>query len=108
MQSSTEVHEVIQAKETRQVSGITPDAAKPGQAPEVTFVAEVSGGPTMVMEMILVTCLSMECTLGGTSAEQPQYNHLKVLTSPPFSSPLLLPIELGRYHHGQLRHSQEH
>jgi hypothetical protein len=62
------VHEVIQAKETRQVSGVTPPAVGSGQAPKVTSV---------------------------------------VLASLSFSSPLLLSIELSRYHLGQLRHSQE-
>jgi hypothetical protein len=104
------VHKVIQDEEIGHVSKITPTAAEPGQAPEVTFAAEVGGDPTVVMEVEveLMTCLPMECTLGGTSAEHPQYYHLKVLTSPSFSSPLLLPIELGRYHLGQLQHSQEH
>jgi hypothetical protein len=92
------------------VLGITPAMVEPGQAPEVTFAAEVGGGPTMVIgvEVELVTCPLMNCKLGSTSAEHPRYYHPKVLTSPSFSSPLLLPIELGRYHLGQLQHSQEH
>jgi hypothetical protein len=103
------VHEVIQSEETGQVSEITPSVAEPGQAHEVTFAAEVGGGHIVVMEVEveLVTCPPMKCRLGDTSAEHPQYYHLKVLTSPYFSSPLLLPIELGRYHLGQSRHSQE-
>jgi hypothetical protein len=96
---------VIQAEEIGPVSGVTPVAAGSGQSLEVTFAAEVSGDPTVVME--LVTCPLMECTLGGTSVKHPQYYHLKVLTRPFFSSPLLLPIKLYRYRLGQLRHSQE-
>jgi hypothetical protein len=103
------VHKVIHAEEIRQVSKITPTAAEPRQASDVTFAAaEVGVDPTVVMEMALVTCQMMECTLGGTLVEHPQYCHSKVLTSPSFSSPLILPIELGRYHLGQLWQSQEH
>jgi hypothetical protein len=104
------VHKVIQAEEIVHVLEITPTTAEPRQAPKVTFVAEVGGDRTVVMEVEveLVTCQLMECTLGGTLAERSQYYHPKVLTSPSFSSPLLLPIELGRYHLGQSRHSQEH
>jgi hypothetical protein len=55
------VHEVIQAEETGQMFGVTPaDGA-----------AEVGGDPTMVVEVALVTCQLMECTLGGTSVEHP-------------------------------------
>jgi hypothetical protein len=42
--------------------------------------AEVDGGPTVVVEMELVTCQLMECRLGGTSVEHPQYYLRKVLT----------------------------
>jgi hypothetical protein len=81
------VHEVIQAEET-------------GQVPGVTLATVVGSDPTVVMEVKveLVTCQLMECRLGGTSVEHPQYYHPKVLTSLSFSSPLLLLIELGRYH----------
>jgi hypothetical protein len=99
------VHEVIHAEETGQVLGITPAAVEPGQMPEVTCADEVGGDPTMVMEMEveveLVTCPPIECRLGGTSVEHPQNYLLKVLTRPSSSS-LLLSIELGRYHLGQL------
>jgi hypothetical protein len=108
LQSSADVHKVIQAEEIEQVSEITHTAAEPGLAPEVTFAAEVRSDPTMVMEVELVTCQLMECRLGGTSVEHPQYYLPKVLTSPSFSSPLLMPIQLGRYHLGQSWHSQEH
>jgi hypothetical protein len=48
----------------------------------VTFAAEVGGDSTAVMEVEveLVTCQLMECRLGGTSVEHPQYYLLKVLT----------------------------
>jgi hypothetical protein len=88
------------------VSGVTPATAGSGQALEVTSAAKVGGDPTVVMEVPLVTCQQMECTLGGTSTEHPQYYLLKVLTSPSFSSTLLLPIELGRYHLVQSGHLQ--
>jgi hypothetical protein len=96
------VHGVIQVEETRQVSVVTPAATESVQASVVTPATEVGGDPIVVMEVEveLVTCQLMECTLGGTSVKHPQYYHLKVLTSPSFSSPLLLPIELGRYHLG--------
>jgi hypothetical protein len=90
------VHEVAQATESRRAPVVTPAAA------------EVGGDPTAVVEMELVTCQLMECTLGGTSVEQPQYYLQKVLTSPSFSSSLLYPIRHGRYPLGQSRHSQEH
>jgi hypothetical protein len=73
----------------------------------VTFAAEVGGDPTEVVEVALSTCQQMECKLGDTSVAHPQYCPPKVLTSPSFSSPFLLLIELGRYHPGQSRHSQE-
>jgi hypothetical protein len=73
----------------------------------VISAAEVGGDPTMVVEMALLTCQQMECKLGDTSVGHPQYYLSKVLTQPSFSSPLLLPIELGRCHLGQSRHSQE-
>jgi hypothetical protein len=94
LQSSAEVHEVIQAEQIGQVSGITHAVTKSRQSPEVTFTAKVGGDPTVVMEVEveLMTCPPMKCRLGGTSAEHPQYYHPKVLTSPSFSSPLLLPI----------------
>jgi hypothetical protein len=99
---------VIQAEETGQVPGVTPAVAEFGQASVVTFVVEVGGDPTAVVEVALLICQQMECKLGGTSLEHPQYCPPKVLTCPSFSSPLLLLIELGRYHLGQSRHSQEH
>jgi hypothetical protein len=74
---------VVQAEETRQVSGVTPTVA-------------VGDDPTMVVEVELVTCQLLECKLGGTSVKHPQYYLLKVLTRPSFSS-LLRPIQLGRY-----------
>jgi hypothetical protein len=80
------VHEAIQAEETGQAPGLTPAATEFGQASEVTSdVVEVGGDSTVVIEEVeLMTCLLMECRLGGTLAEHPQY-------------PL-----------GQLQHSQEH
>jgi hypothetical protein len=76
LQSSAEVHEVIQAEETRQVSGITPDAAGSGQSLEVAFAVDVGGDPTVVMEVEVefVTGPPMKCTLGSTSVE-----HLKTI-----------------------------
>jgi hypothetical protein len=50
----------------------------------------------------------MECKLGGTSMEDPQYYLPKVLTKLFFSYSLLPPTRLGRYPLGQSRHSQEH
>jgi hypothetical protein len=76
---------VIQAVETGQVSGVTP------------ATAEVGDDPTTVVEVELVTCQLMECTLGGTLVEHPQYSLQKVLTCLSFSSSLLLPIKLCRY-----------
>jgi hypothetical protein len=68
------VHELTHAEETKQVSGVTPIATESGQAYEVTLVANA------VMEVALMSCQQMECTLGGTSVEHPQYHLLKVLT----------------------------
>jgi hypothetical protein len=67
------VHEVIQAEEIGQVSGVTPAAIESGQASEVTSVAEVGVDPFVVMEveMELTTFPLMECTLVGTSTEHP-------------------------------------
>jgi hypothetical protein len=57
---------VVQVEETRQVY-------------EITYAAtEVGGAPTVVVE--LVTCHLLECRLGGTSGEHPQYYLPKVLT----------------------------
>jgi hypothetical protein len=57
---------VVQAEET-------------GQVYEITYAAtEVGGAPTVVVE--LVTCHLLECRLGGTSGEHPQYYLPKVLT----------------------------
>jgi hypothetical protein len=84
------VHEVIQAEATRQVSGVTP----------ATAAAEVGDDPTMVVEVQLMTCQLMECKLGGTSVEHPQYYLPKVLTRLSFSYSLLLPIRIGRYPFG--------
>jgi hypothetical protein len=72
---------------------VTYSSAKLGQVLEVTSAAEVGGVPTVVMEVALLTCQLMECTLGGTSVEHPQYYLLKVLTQPSFYSPLLPPID---------------
>jgi hypothetical protein len=56
-------------------------AKKTGQAPRVTSTTiEVGGGPTAVVEMELETCQLMECTLGDTLVEHPQYYLQKVLT----------------------------
>jgi hypothetical protein len=74
-----------------------------GQVPRVTpatAAAEVGDDPTVV-EVQLLTCQLMECKLGGTSVEHPQYYLPKVLTSLSFSSSLLLPIRLGWYPLGQ-------
>jgi hypothetical protein len=43
------------------VSGVTPTAA------------EVGSDPTMVVEVALMTCQLIECKLGGTSVDHPQY-----------------------------------
>jgi hypothetical protein len=82
---------VMQVEVTRQVSGVTPVAA----------AAEVGDDPTMVVEVQLVTYQLMECKLGGTLVEHPQYYLPKVLTRLSFSSSLLLPIRLGWYPLGQ-------
>jgi hypothetical protein len=71
---------VIRAEETGQVSRVTPTAAKPGQVAEVTSAAEVGDDPTMVVEVEHVTCQQMECKLGGTLVEHPQYYLPRVLT----------------------------
>jgi hypothetical protein len=82
LQSSAEVHEVILAEVTGSVSGVTPAMTGFGQVPEVTFAAVVGGDPTIVMEVEveLLTCPSMECRLGGTLVEHPQYYLPKVLS----------------------------
>jgi hypothetical protein len=87
---------VIHAMDIGEVSRVTP------------VVAEVGDDPTVVVEMGLVTCLLMECRLGGTLVEHFKYYLRKVLTRLSFSSSLLQPIRLGRYPLVQLRHSQEH
>jgi hypothetical protein len=92
------VHEVIQAEATRQVFWVT----------HVVATAEVGDDPTVVVEVQLMTCQLMECKLGGTSMEDPQYYLPKVLTKLFFSYSLLPPTGLGRYPLGQSRHSQEH
>jgi hypothetical protein len=71
---------VIQAEDTGQVSGVTPTVAVFGQASVVTSASEVFGDPTAVMEVALMTCQLMECTLGGTLAEHHEYYRQKVLT----------------------------
>jgi hypothetical protein len=68
------VHEVIRAAETGHASGVTPAAA------------EVSDDPTVVVEVALMTYQLVECRLGGTLVEHPQYYLQKVLTRPSFSS----------------------
>jgi hypothetical protein len=73
------------------VPRVTLVAVGSGQSLEVTFSAELGGDSTVVMEV-----------------EHPQYYHPKVLTSPSFSSPILLPTTLDRYHLGQSWHSREH
>jgi hypothetical protein len=80
------------------VSRVTPVAA----------IAKVGDDPTVVVEVQLVSCQLIECKLGGTLVEHPQYYLLKVLTRLSFSYSLLPPIRLGRYPLGQSRHSQEH
>jgi hypothetical protein len=47
---------VIQTEETGPVPRVTPTVAGSGQSLEVTFLAEVGGDPTMVMEVALMTC----------------------------------------------------
>jgi hypothetical protein len=74
------VHEVIHTEEIGLVSGITPAMAGSRQSLEVTFAAEVGRDPTAVMEVALVTCQQMECTLGDTLVEHHQYYLQKVLT----------------------------
>jgi hypothetical protein len=65
---SARVHEVVQAGEN-------------GHAHGVTFaIAEVGDGPTTVVEVEIMTCLQLECRLGGTSVEYPQYYLQKVPT----------------------------
>jgi hypothetical protein len=83
------------------MSGVTPAAVEPRPTSMVTPAAEVGGDPTAVMEVTLMTCQLTECKLGGTSVVYHQYYLPKVLTRPSFSSPLLLPIKLCRYHLGQ-------
>jgi hypothetical protein len=83
---------------TGQVSGVIP----------VATMAEVGDDPTVVVEVQLGTCQLIQCKLGGTSVEHPQYYLLKVLTRLSFSSSLLLSIRLGRDPLGQSQHSQEH
>jgi hypothetical protein len=62
------------------VSGVTPTAAESGQVLVVTSTAtEVVDDPTMVVGMELMTCQLMECRLGGTSVEHPQYYLQEVL-----------------------------
>jgi hypothetical protein len=73
---------VIQDEGTGQVPRVTPTVASSRQASEVTFATEVGGDPTGVMEVALVTCQLMECTLGGTLLEHPQYYLLKVMARP--------------------------
>jgi hypothetical protein len=99
---------VIQAEETGSVSGVTPAIIESGSASVVAPATMLGGDPTTVMGVALITCQLMECKLGGTSVGHPQYYLLKVLTRPSFSSPLLLPIKLCRYHLGQSQHSQGH
>jgi hypothetical protein len=80
------------------VSGVTPVAA----------AADVGDDSTVVVEVQLITCQLMECTLDDTSVQHPQYNPPKVLTRLFLSSSLLPPIRLGRDPLVQSRHSQEH
>jgi hypothetical protein len=89
------MHEVILVAEFGQALGATSAAA------------EVGGDPTMVVIVEIMTCRLMECTLGDTSMEHPQYYLLNVVTRPSFSSFLLLPIMLYKYPHGQSRQLQE-
>jgi hypothetical protein len=54
------------------VSRITPAVARSRQALEVTSAAATVGDdPIVVMDMSLMTCQLMECTLGSTSVEHP-------------------------------------
>jgi hypothetical protein len=62
------VCELVQANETGHTPGVTSAAA------------EVDGGPTAVVQVELMTCQLMECRLGGTLVEHPQYYLQKVLT----------------------------
>jgi hypothetical protein len=87
---------LIHAEETGQVSGVTPVAV------------EVGDDPTTVVEVAFMTCQLMQCTLGGTSVEQPQNYLQKVLKRPSFTSSLLLALKLCRYPLGQSRHSHDH
>jgi hypothetical protein len=81
---------------TGHVSGVTP------------ATAEVGDDPTMVVEVQFMTCQLMGWKLDSTSVEHPQYNLLKVLTRPSFSSSLLPSIRLGKDPLGQSWHSQEY
>jgi hypothetical protein len=57
-----------------------------GQVSEVHLLllsldsAAVGNDPTAVMEVALMTCQLIECKLGGTSMEHPEYYLQKVLT----------------------------
>jgi hypothetical protein len=63
---------VTQAEETGHVSRITPAVARSRHALEVTSAAATVGDdPIVVMDMALMTCQLMECTLGSTLAEHP-------------------------------------
>jgi hypothetical protein len=100
---------VIQVEETRQVSRVTPATTESGQVSGVTSAtAKVGDDPAVVMEVALVNCRLIECRLGDTLVERPQYYLQKALTRPSFSSSLLRSIRLCRYPLGQSRHSQEH
>jgi hypothetical protein len=80
-----------------------------GQMHRVPFAAaEVGDGPTVAVEVEIITCLLVECRLGGTSVVHPQYYLPKVLTWPSSSSSPVHPSKLGRHPLGQLCHSQGH
>jgi hypothetical protein len=63
---------VTQAEETGHVSRRTPDVARSRHVLEVTSTATTVGDDLIVvMDMALMTCQLMECTLGSTSVEHP-------------------------------------
>jgi hypothetical protein len=87
---------VVQTDETGLAHGIPSSAI------------EVGGSPTVVVEAKIVTCLLVECRLGGTSVEHLQYYLQKVLTWPSSSSSPPHPSRFSRYPHGQSQHSLGH
>jgi hypothetical protein len=47
--------------------------AESGQVPVVASAAEVGDDPATMVEVALVTCQLMKCTLGGTLVQHLQY-----------------------------------